>query len=111
MTIDPDLSFVATAGGDPDEPAVLLLPEHLADIAAFVRSQRAAGWREAIEALRKIIKSPECVPDTWLHAVDEQAPGRFGFGVFDSAEVSDMVRAIVAATASHLESLAPKETP
>lgn len=89
---------------------LIMREDVVADPVATARAEGITeGRRWAIDALRAIVRSPEDVPEEWLHAIDAQAPGRFGFGVNDSAEVEDLVRAIIAAAGDTLESLAAKE--
>jgi hypothetical protein len=69
---------------------------HLTDLAAFVRRQRAEGWREAVAALRDVQRLGPFVAE-YRTAECERRPLRYA--------PSSVV------LAAFLESLAPKETP
>lgn len=69
---------------------------HLTDLAAFVRQQRAQGWREAIEALRDDDRF-----EAWACDLPAEEYARYDKAVFVSFD----------AILAYLESLAPKETP
>ena len=87
MTYEPDPDreiFVATVGGETSHPLDML--RTLAPgVAIFEERGRAAGWREAIEALRAHVEAN-------YHPVS-----------IDGARLRKI--------AAELESLAPKETP